>query len=293
VLIYLSHPIDLANNHVAETVQKATQAIEHELAKRNAHLFKPGQAFWVSPEATPEPTIEKINRHAQDQASGLIVLWPKGSKSWGVPVEVERALENGQPVAFLTNQPHTWAMPGAWAKLTHPDLFKTYPLTETGVEEATEWVTEATRDLEKALTPLPFLKLNENGFSPSRAYPDDAGLDLYVSQTTTIKPGQFVDIPCSVAVQLNSDTWAMLTGRSSTLRKHGLMVNQGIIDPGYRGELYAGVFNLSRKKVTIFKGDRVAQLILMPNWTAQHHPKEVAKLDTHPRGNQGFGSSGR
>lgn len=297
MLIYLSHPIDLANPYVKDAVDMVTSTIEQALNGKTAHLFKPGQAFHVTATSTLDPTIERINQEAQNQASGLIVIWPHGSRSWGVPVEVERAITKNQAVAFISDTPQTWAMPGTW---NDSDLFQTFEMDKPGIEAAVKWVTEAsesiseaTEDTEKPNTRLPYQRLSEDAEAPTRAYPDDAGLDLYVSKTTKIKPRQFVDIPCSVAVELNSNTWAMLTGRSSTLRKHGLMVNQGIIDPGYRGELYAGVFNLTRKTVTINKGDRIAQLILMPNWTAEHNPQEVNQLKPSPRGTKGFGSSGR
>ncbi len=142
-------------------------------------------------------------------------------------------------------------------------------------------------------TTLPVQLLSFSAQMPTKAYSDDAGYDLYVSAKTTIMPGQFVDVPCAVAIEMPSNTWALLTGRSSTLRKHGLMVNQGIIDPGYRGELYAGVFNLGAEPITVNRGDRLAQLILMPNHALNTTLIEVEELAPHQRGHAGFGSSGR
>lgn len=127
---------------------------------------------------------------------------------------------------------------------------------------------------------------------PTRAFPDDAGLDIYVSQDMSIPPHGFVDIPSGIAVQLPSNYWGLLTGRSSTLRKRGLLVNQGVIDPGYRGELLAGVWNLTDFTVTVQSGERLAQLILMPNVTPEFELLQVERLDTHDRGTSGFGSSG-
>jgi dUTP pyrophosphatase len=290
MLIYLSYPIDRAGGEINLAVANTIGHLQTELGYTKHHLFQPGKAFWLGKYAEPDPTIETINQAAQQQAEAVIAIWPRGAKSWGVPVEIERALQNGQKVAFLTDGTPTWAMPTAWNTDPH---FKTYQLSPIGVREATKWVTEAIVGPRPRTTPLPYKRLTAAAQTPTRAYPDDAGLDLYVTQTTKIKPGQFVDVPSDIAIQLPPNTWAMLTGRSSTLRKHGLMVNQGIIDPGYRGELYAGVWNLTRKTVTIRKGERLAQLILMPNWTAEHHTTETTQLTNHPRGTQGFGSSGQ
>lgn len=127
---------------------------------------------------------------------------------------------------------------------------------------------------------------------PTRAHSDDAGFDLYVSDDRIINPGEFVDIPTGIAVEIPSDCWGMLAGRSSTLRKRGLLVNQGIIDPGYRGELFAGVWNLGTEEVYVRTGERLAQLILMPNVTAQFQVVAMQELSEHERGEKGFGSSG-
>jgi dUTP pyrophosphatase len=290
MLIYLSHPIDRSDGIPALKIKLVNAQICKALETSQHHLFQPGQAFYVPEYAQMDQTIERINQTAQRNAQGVIVVWPQNAKSWGVPVEVERALKNNQPVAFLTDSKPTWAMPAAW---TDSDLFKTFGFKDYDIYKALEWLDQKMVHNNHQEKTLPYKLLTYTAQKPTRAYDDDAGFDLYVSQTTTIEPGQFVDIPCSIAVELESDTWALLTGRSSTLRKHGLMVNQGIIDPGYRGELYAGVWNLSTQPVTIYAGDRVAQLILMPNWTSLHKLQEVETLTPHPRGENGFGSSGR
>jgi dUTP pyrophosphatase len=123
-----------------------------------------------------------------------------------------------------------------------------------------------------------------------RAHPGDAGLDLFCSEEATIAPGQFVDVPLGVSVEIPHGYWAMLTGRSSTLRKRGLLVNQGVIDQGYRGPLFAGCWNLTDETVVVPRGDRVAQLILLPLWTG--NPVAVLHLNESSRGSSGFGSSG-
>lgn len=127
---------------------------------------------------------------------------------------------------------------------------------------------------------------------PTRAHADDAGLDLYVSDDIIISPGEFVDTPTGIAVEMPSSIWGMIAGRSSTLRRRGLLVNQGIIDPGYRGELFVGVWNLGTADVHVHAGERLGQFILMHNATAGFDLIEVDELSPHERGTKGFGSSG-
>lgn len=128
---------------------------------------------------------------------------------------------------------------------------------------------------------------------PTRAHDDDAGFDLYVSDTTIVGAHSFVDIPTGIAVEIPQDCWGLLTGRSSTLRNRGLLVINGVIDPGYRGELYSAVWNLTDHDVTIETGERLAQLIIMPNTTRSFAMVEVESLSAHERGTKGFGSSGK
>lgn len=126
---------------------------------------------------------------------------------------------------------------------------------------------------------------------PNRAYDDDAGIDLTTAREIIIEPGQYVDIPTQVeGTQLPLGYWAMITGRSSALRKWRLHIPVAIIDPGWRGPLFVGVWNLGGNPVTVKPGDRLGQLILIPNNPAP--VQVVTQVDEHPRGLNGFGSSG-
>ena len=291
MLIYLSHPIDRANDEVRTKIESATLTLQEALRrhKTNAVVFQPQGAFFVSSDARLSASIESINQAALKQANAVVVLWPKGSASWGVPVEVERAVQAGMPVAFVIEDKPTWSMPLAWSD---SDLLQKFDWDEAGVEQAVLWL-ELVGKSEFGYDTIPTKLMSDQAKLPTKAYADDAGFDLYCSEETWIAPGEFVDVPCDVAVELPSDTWALLTGRSSTLRKHKLMVNQGVIDPGYRGELFAGVWNLGSEAVKVEVGDRLAQLILMPNHALDVRLVAVNELAPAHRGQSGFGSSGR
>ena len=135
--------------------------------------------------------------------------------------------------------------------------------------------------------------LSETAFGPSQAHDDDAGFDLYVDGDWTIQPGQFVDISLGIAAKLPQGTWGLLTGRSSTLRRLGLMVTQGVIDCGYTGPLFAGVWNLTNHPVSVRGGERIAQFIVMPNTSLNVVTTQVDALPETTRGSKGFGSSGK
>lgn len=137
-----------------------------------------------------------------------------------------------------------------------------------------------------------FLRDQEPFRIPTRHHDGDAGYDLYVSRTITIEPGMWISAPTNTAVALPLGTWGMIVGRSSTFHKFGLIVQPCIIDNGWRGELFSAVYNPGKSAITIRKGDRVTQLIVM--WLVTPEVKQV-KVDELPegdRGEAGFGSTG-
>lgn len=247
-------------------------------------VYDPKDAFSVGP-GQLDSGIREINAAALAASDVLLAYLPKGVTSIGVPMEIERALALGLHVVVVSDAP-SWMLEDPrvtrfqqWdreARHATRDLLHTRPKR---------------REVPPQQNPMPVL-LQNGARLPTRGHADDAGLDLYVSEDFSIPPGVFRDVPCGVHAELPDWCWGMITGRSSTLRKRGLLVNQGVIDAGYRGELFAGVFNLSGETVEVHKGERLAQLILLENGTARVRPEESSTLNGGSRGSNGFGSTG-
>ena len=135
------------------------------------------------------------------------------------------------------------------------------------------------------------LVIDEDYDLPRRTYDDDAGFDLTVVGDHKVYPRQFKDLPSQVQeVQTPPGTWLMITGRSSTLRRLGLHVPVAVIDHGWRGPLLTGVWNLGDQPVQVYDGTRLAQAIPMP--LVPHRLNWVKHVEPHPRGLNGFGSTG-
>jgi dUTP pyrophosphatase len=142
-----------------------------------------------------------------------------------------------------------------------------------------------------------FTKLAPEAVVPMTAYPGDAGWDLHVLEPTWVAVNSGVDVRTGIAVAIPPGYYGRIVGRSSALRKKGLLVVEGIIDAGFRGELFSYAYcppvtrNVTTNGVQLKAGDSIAQLILCPipsiEWT------EVDELPQSERGTNGFGSSGR
>lgn len=133
-------------------------------------------------------------------------------------------------------------------------------------------------------------KLEGEPLAPSQGYHGDAGWDLYTSRDQVIPPKTFADIHTDISIALPVGHWGFITGRSSTIRNLGVRVENGVIDAGYRGEMFVGAWNLNDHEVFIRAHSRIAQLIVIASpsfWWV-----EVDALPPTDRGSNGFGSTG-
>lgn len=143
---------------------------------------------------------------------------------------------------------------------------------------------------------LKIKKLKPNAHIPKRATDGAAGMDLYacIPEAVTLAPGQLAVIPTGIAIELPDNTCAaFLYARSGLGVKHGICLANGVgvIDSDYRGEICAGLCNVSDKPYTIEPDERVAQMVIAPVLTPVI--VEADELGDTERGAGGFGSTGR
>ena len=139
-------------------------------------------------------------------------------------------------------------------------------------------------------------KLRENAKIPKRATTGSAGMDLHacIDEPITLAPGQLAIVPTGIAIALPDNTCAaFLYARSGLGVKHGICLSNGVgvIDSDYRGEICAGLCNVSDKPYTIEPDERVCQMVIAPVLTPD--VIEVDELDDTDRGEGGFGSTGK
>jgi dUTP pyrophosphatase len=140
---------------------------------------------------------------------------------------------------------------------------------------------------------IAFRKLDPAVALPRPAHNGDAGLDLTANEDVVVAPGERALIGTGLAVAIPEGHAGLVLPRSGLASRHGLTLANapGLIDAGYRGEITIAVVNLDRgEKVEIRRGDRIAQLLVVP--FAQVEPVDVAALPPSARGEGGFGSTG-
>jgi len=148
---------------------------------------------------------------------------------------------------------------------------------------------------------IEFQKLDDRAVVPGGgAYHADAGLDLVTLEDVHIPWGKRADLRTGLAMAMPTGFYGRLVGRSSAIRKRGLLVVEGIIDAGFRGELLVHVYALPQvtgltlageARTLVEAGSSVGQLIVSPIPHVEVY--EVDKLPDSERGERGFGSSGR
>ncbi len=142
--------------------------------------------------------------------------------------------------------------------------------------------------------PVPFKKRTPETKPPKLASPWAAGYDLTSDEDKfTIHPGEVKKINTGIAVALPENIAGQLHVRSSTGIKLRLnLVNQeGIIDPDYRGWIYATIVNSGNEPLTIERGQRLFQIVLVE--IQRGELQEVEELPETVRGEGATGSTGR
>lgn len=131
---------------------------------------------------------------------------------------------------------------------------------------------------------------------PMRAHPGDAGMDLVASEDVQIMPGKRAKLGTGIAVAIPAGYVGYVHSRSGLAAKHGISVlnDPGVVDSGYRGELFVLLHNASSHPYWIERGMRIAQLVIQKVQSpilVEDDAAWKASLNTS-RGDKGSGSTG-
>jgi len=128
---------------------------------------------------------------------------------------------------------------------------------------------------------------------PKYANENDVGFDIRCASSEPIVIERFetVIIPTGFCVELPPGFQLEIRTRSGLAFKHGLIVlnSPGTVDPSYRGEVKVILFNVGKDKVTINRGDRIAQGVVMSYYTCIF--EKTSSLSKTSRNEGGFGST--
>jgi dUTP pyrophosphatase len=137
-----------------------------------------------------------------------------------------------------------------------------------------------------------FVRLDPELETPTRSHIGDAAIDLQSRIDISLDPGERAAVPTGIAVAIPDGFAGLVLPRSGHALRDGIGVvnGPGLIDSGYRGEVTVLLINHGAETVVFARGDRVAQLAVVP--VPEVEWMEVEHLDVTVRGAGGFGSSG-
>lgn len=122
---------------------------------------------------------------------------------------------------------------------------------------------------------------------PERNHYNDAGADVFANKDCVIKPYSIEKVPLGFGIELPDGFVALVLPRSGVSTNKGITTESVPIDSGYRGEIHAILYNANKEPYKVTKGDKIAQLVIMPTILATFYTEEQRK-----RGDKAFGSSG-
>ena len=128
---------------------------------------------------------------------------------------------------------------------------------------------------------------------PARATPGSAGYDIASADEGTLAPMERKLFRTGFAIAVPEGFECQIRPRSGLALRHGISLpnTPATIDSDYRGELMIMLVNLGTDAFEVTRGMRIAQMVIAR--VEQATFRTVDQLPGTPRGEGGFGSTGR
>lgn len=140
-----------------------------------------------------------------------------------------------------------------------------------------------------------FIKIYEDTEIPKYQTTQAVGLDLRAylkdengfEEPLHLEPGERFPVPTGLKLEMSPDLEAQIRPRSGLSMRTSLVIlnSPGTIDPDYKHEIKILVQNRGNTPLTIFHGDRIAQLVFSPIYRELSLIKDISRTG-------GFGSTG-
>lgn len=129
--------------------------------------------------------------------------------------------------------------------------------------------------------------INEDAILPQRMSHGAVGYDIAITEAAEILPGQQKLLPTGISLQVPNGFYAHLFIKSGVALRKGLILNAGVIDPDYTGELKLLLLNPTGIPVHVQAGEFIAQAVLQAITTPP--VQEAQALQLTLRGARAFG----
>ena len=132
----------------------------------------------------------------------------------------------------------------------------------------------------------------KNGAELFKKHATDAGFDVKSNELVTIPAQSSAIISTGLHIKLPLGSVGLLWSRSGLSVNHKIEVGAGCIDYGYEGEVKVHLYNHSNTDYTVMKGDRIAQLLVIPIMIPKIEYVDELSPTSSERESDGFGSTG-
>lgn len=132
--------------------------------------------------------------------------------------------------------------------------------------------------------------LDEGAYMPEKAHSTDAGFDLRIPMDCKVCAGHSILVPTGVHIEIPEGYVGMIKSKSGLNSKYGL-VNEGVIDANYTGQIFVKMYNHSNIDYPFKRGDKLTQLVILPIPFVEL--ELAAELEETERGEGGLGSTGK